>query len=265
MTNKFAAVAQQLAQTVDMTATTTGGGAFIKPLVKLFDDGVIKHRMTPLVVRFKAYIELDNQTSTGKFAKDIDRVRVGFEVVSKRHTIDKDGKEIRDSIEFEINKSMNEGGSFIKLFKAMDYGRGMPNFPSMLGEAFITQVDINIRGEGKDRQVYFNIVGKDFCLISAPYREDMDTGETLPVPAPELQANLQCFVWDYPSADQWDSIFIDGTKDDGTSKNWIQNKILSANNIDGSPLQQFLAGGDALPEPGVKTTAASVNNAMNDL
>jgi hypothetical protein len=61
------------------------------------------------------------------------------------------------------------------------------------------------------------------------------------------------FLWDYPSKEAWDSLFIEGTWDDGKSKNMLQELCMSATNFDGSPLQQMLMGG----VPALPTTPAA--------
>lgn len=61
---------------------------------------------------------------------------------------------------------------------------------------------------------------------------------------------LQVFLWGKPTKATWDSLFIDGTvtrkNKEGDeveySKNWLQEKIASATNYDGSLLDQLLGG-----------------------
>ena len=79
------------------------------------------------------------------------------------------------------------------------------------------------------------------------------------IPKPVVHSAFRLFLWDVPSKEMWDSLYIDGTYpakiDDKTkaviyperSKNVIQEKILSAVNFKGSPLADII-GEDALLE-----------------
>ena len=96
------------------------------------------------------------------------------------------------------------------------------------------------------------------------------TQVSAPILVPDATRKLQCLIFDNPSTEQWDSIFIDGEKDDGTSKNWIQNKIKGAVNFAGSGVEQFLAAaGVELPDPAAnaehKPDASASNSALDQL
>ena len=68
-------------------------------------------------------------------------------------------------------------------------------------------------------------------------------------PAPDLPDDkYQLFLWNSPTMEQWESIFIDGTTQEGKSKNYIQEKIQKATNFVGSPVERLLmSGGVSLP------------------
>ena len=59
---------------------------------------------------------------------------------------------------------------------------------------------------------------------------------------------FRLFLWSAPTQEQWDSLYIEGTYKDKEgkerSKNFIQEKILSAHNYAGSKLESMLSGLD---------------------
>jgi len=77
---------------------------------------------------------------------------------------------------------------------------------------------------------------------------------------PEATIPLRLLLWDQPTTEQWDSVFIDGTrtvKRDGIevqeSKNWLQQDIVeNALDFGGSPLEIMLNGIDNLELPGAE-------------
>jgi hypothetical protein len=99
----------------------------------------------------------------------------------------------------------------------------------------------------------------------APVQTDALTGNVTLLPVPEPTLPLRLLLWDTPTKEQWDSVFIDGTRmvkneageEVEESKNWLQRDIVTAAlNFGGSPLEQMLNGvedlemaGDVAEEP----------------
>ena len=76
---------------------------------------------------------------------------------------------------------------------------------------------------------------------------DPNTGA--PVQMPALDASeVKLFLWGNPTQATWDSLHIEGTKDDGKSKNWIQEDMYLAVDFAGSPLDVMLNGA-GIPAP----------------
>ena len=135
----------------------------------------------------------------------------------------------------------------------MTYGRsGITHMALMLGEAFLVKVVHNVVGEGKDQKTYANLKDDSGWTISAPVKADPVTGESEPLPVPQPTKPLQLLLWDSPTYEQWESIFIDGertTKDDKgvettKSNNWLQNDIKdNASDFEGSALHIMLLSG----------------------
>lgn len=80
---------------------------------------------------------------------------------------------------------------------------------------------------------------KEFAIFP-PVAEDYETGETRKVNVAPAKSEIICFVWNKPLLKMWNAIHIEGTTDDGRSKNWMQERCLEAVDFKGSPLQAML-------------------------
>lgn len=212
------------------------------------------------VGRLISYIELGKQDGgsyQGKKKPDADKVRMEFELLAPKNIIkfERDGKEIESGqiVHVTVKKSLSDKASFKKLFKKLQYGReDKKHIAQMLGEAFIIHIYHNkVKGEnGAKDKLYVNLDKDGEYGIQAPFSEDPLTQQRQAYNIRPHTANLRLFLWEHPTKEMWDSLFIDGTrevkKQDGTvehvSKNWLQESILSAKNFNGSPLHQLLAG-----------------------
>jgi hypothetical protein len=218
--------------------------------------------------RFVGYVEVGKRPQKafqGKAKADCREARFTFELNGKQHCreveIDGEMKKITGVIGIKMTIKTAENSGFIKLFNKMTYGRdGITNFPQMLDEGFL--IDI-IHAPGKDRDgkdvIYANMKDADFnYLIGAPQMTNPATNELMKFDIPESTIPLRLLLWDQPTAEQWQSVFIDGTrtvKRDGVevqeSKNWLQQDIVeNALDFGGSPLEIMLNGVDDLEMPG---------------
>ena len=68
------------------------------------------------------------------------------------------------------------------------------------------------------------------------FRDGNKQGNKVPGPA----HNIMAFNYDSPSIEQWNSLFIPGKRDDGSSLNSVQNAVRTAIRFDGSPMAQIL-------------------------
>lgn len=253
----FKELAKRAGQRNDQTQTKTGGGDFTPPPAGT------------TVGRFVDYIEVGLQKSRpykGKDKPPASKVYVTFELLGKAYVkeIESEGKKrtVADRITVPLSMSLHEKSSFKKLFKKMLYGRqGIDHMAQMLGEAFKITVVHNESGEGDKKKIYANITDEDGnFLISSPVKQETDDEGnvigTKKLAVPEAISNERLFLWDEPTDETWESIFIDGEKEitdekgkkKTVSKNWIQNMITSALNFEGSPIQAFLEGSEELPE-----------------
>ncbi|KWI10914.1 hypothetical protein BGV51_28230 [Burkholderia ubonensis] len=208
-------------------------------------------------LRFVGYIEIGKQEGTyqGK-PKVSDKVFLTFELHGPKWPLGDDGKAPRITI--ETNKSLNEKAGFRKLFLAMNWEGKATHMAELLEQDFIgTIIHRKYKGrDGKERviaELYDRTAGA--YTISAPFVEDMDTGETRRRNVPPHTNEVKCFLWDMPSKGMWDSIFIDGEyperKNDkgevtapARSKNKYQLAIKAAKNFPGSPIAAVLDGVD---------------------
>lgn len=216
------------------------------------------------VGRFIEYVELGKQPEFFKGEEKpnpIDSVRITFELLHPKKNIKEievDGgkKQIAERVSVVLSKKMNEKAKFYKLFKAMAYGRTeITHMAEMLNEAFIITIKHNKSADGK--RTYANIYEDGVWFVNAPIQQDALAGTSVNISAsvPEPLSPLRIFLWSNPTKETWDSLFIDGEtevkKADGTvekvSKNWLQEKILSAKDYGGSALEQMLAGVGNLP------------------
>lgn len=226
--------AQQAALEIgqDFTKTTEGSSH------TLFPEGI-------MMVRFSEYIEKGKQKHKGFEGKPDswdDTVRLGFQVlggsgkdlegnrVPYYNTEQEHPMTIRT---FNTKMLYNTKSRFIKLFNAMNFKKAV-SMVQLLGEAYL--INCKIVNKMKDgKQVQINEF--DFAGI----REAIDPATGEPYNLPPLDESLvRVLLWDAPSKEQWDSLYIEGTKEDGSSKNFIQEEVMNAQNFVGSKLAIML-------------------------
>ena len=222
------------------------------------------------MARFVSYIEIGEQEPRVKgphYKGPKPTAIIQFELLGKKHAkeIEVDGKKriVYPIITETLPISTSKKSWFYKLLHAMDYGRGNTHMAFMLGEAFkITVLHNEVDKDGK-KAIFANIRNDQGWTVGAPIvQKEDDDGEMVDVPlkVPNPTVELRMMLWDAPSQEQWESLFIDGTrtvkdgdKEKEVSKNWIQETILKASDFEGSEIQRILSvsGGDL---PGVPST-----------
>jgi hypothetical protein len=213
--------------------------------------------------RFIEYIELGKQKQAdynGKPKPDADTVRLTFELLHPKkniHEYEVEGeKRIRaDRVSIKVSKKLSDKAKFKKLFNALTYGRDIKHMAQMLGEAFIITVYHNVVEKDGKKNTFVNLDDDGVYGIKAPFvidpleetRKDVAVGEAI--------SPLRLFLFNNPTQETWDSLYIDGTRErklDGgateqVSKNWLQEVILGASNYAGSALEQLIGGVADLP------------------
>lgn len=137
---------------------------------------------------------------------------------------------------YDITISRNEKANAYKAFKALNWkgDKNIKHFAQFVGQPFIFQVSV---ATNKTTQRQSNKIEWDKTTAA------VNPLDNTPYQVPELTDDYyRVLLWDFPVKEEWDALHIEGNRDDGKSKNFIQEKILSALNFQGSPLQLLLAG-----------------------
>ena len=136
----------------------------------------------------------------------------------------------------------NEKAGAKKAFDKLNYKGNAKHFAQFLGEPFL--VKIGIKAAVGDKQARNTL---ELADTLPPF----DQVSRQPYPVPQAPDDMyQLFLWNKPTLAGWNALKIEGTSDDGKSKNWMQDKILAAVDFAGSPLEQLLRGaGASLPAP----------------
>ena len=225
------ALLQQVQQLVDagcvtdMNEVTTGGG------FKIWPEG-------NAIARLIWYIETGNHAQkdhkTGTMKAPAPQFKMAFAMFSPNYTQDDGSPGI--IISYDTTISQSEKANATKIFKKMNWKGTAKHFSQFLTEPFIINIKQRKDATGK-------VVGSyvDLKEISAP----VEPLSKQPYSCPEVSTDLlKLFMWDTPTKEMWDSLFIDGTRDDGTSKNWLQEQIMKAKNFPGSPIEYLIFGAD---------------------
>lgn len=202
-------------QDVDMTETGTGGGG-------LMPAGFAMARLV-------TYIEFGSQPQEyqGKAKAPADEFRVGFKLFGGEY----DGRFIST---FDLALSNNEKSAAKILFERLNWKGDLKHIAQALKRGFLVPITVvKSKTSGKDGN-RINIAG-----ILPP----IDVVSKAQYPIPEVEdSDLKYFFFNSPTPETWNALFVDGTWDDGGSKNKIQEKILTALNFQGSALEQQLSG-----------------------
>ena len=251
---------------VDQNESTGGGGDFALP-----EEGLGYARVVE-------YIELGAHFATyqGKpKPKPEHRVRITFELISKKWpAIEGENGTYHHRISVRLNLSTNERARFFKLFRAMNdcYGNKYKHMAQMVADnaAFKVKVVHSSSGEGDKKRTYANLDNENGWLIYPATRTN-EEDEEIPVNVPDANIPTRIFLFNKPRAEDWAKLHVEGTREDGSSRNWLQETILSAVNFPGSPLDAMLADLDT-PEPaeapkgaGKSTKTAKTNAKEDDL
>lgn len=144
---------------------------------------------------------------------------------------------------YPFTMSRNEKARAFLTFKKMNWKGQAKSFPQLLGQAFF----LPIKQQPKSKTDATPVSRPDLTGILPPL--DAMTGQ--PYQVPQVDPKLfHLFLWEKPTIECWDSIYVDGNYDDGESKNVTQGTITAALNFQGSPIQQLLlANGLPIPSP----------------
>lgn len=278
MTEAFdiqAAIAQAAEQGPDMSQASTGGGGTYTP--------PNKGKCVAILV---GYIELGRQKKVyqGKesFPRKADfifELQGGSNPVELSEGGDRIVKRITVNVAMpEPGKLPNEKSGYYKLFDALNYDAQARHPSQLLGRHFIADVQHDVVPDRKDATKTVTFAGLGSAqtryFIEKPVilQGDMLAGtqQEVAVACPDRVSALRLFLWDFPSKQMWDSLFIEGEyperKDEKTgavvspakSKNVIQAKIRGAKDWAESPMAEILGAGELdLPDTSVPDALAT--------
>jgi len=227
---------------IDMNVAQSGGGG------RLLPEGYAFGRMVEYVE-----VGMQPQEYNGKAKDPALEFFLGFALWG-------DGYQNEDGTPyiirtFNTSLSRNEKSGAFLMFKALNWKGTAKSFGELIGETFLVKI---------------KHVPKDKAQPQGPKVSRLDTKGFLPPLDPVTRApyNIpeapdamyRMFLWNKPTKAGWDSLFVEGTFDDGKSKNKVQETCLSALDFQGSPLQQLLlaSGVTTLPAAPAAAPAAPV-------
>lgn len=219
---------------VDMSQTGTGGGG----------ERVVLEPGNYLA-RFVEYVEKGVQKNHFDPSKQpAAKVRLGFAVfpfeeVNGVRKVSENPQFIRTG---DMTISNHEKAGLKKVYNRLNYRNDATktHVAMFLGEACLVGVGKKTSKKGSE---YNTIDTNDIKPAIDPM-----SGQAYGVPQVADDA-YRVFMFDYPTQETWDALFIEGSNDDGTTKNFIQEEILGAVNYNGSALQQLLEGVTSIPAP----------------
>lgn len=234
--NALLALANEAAESaeVDMSEVQAGGG-----FSKVYPTGYAFARLVEYVEFGKHIDEFD-----GKQKPPALNFRLGFAIWGQPpgqedtyHNEDGSPGIIRT---WDLRISNNEKATVKIAFDRMNYKGGAKQFYQFLSQPFLIHIE---KYTGKDKKERNRINLKNTLpphdpATGTPYKIDEAPAEM-----------YRLFLWNNPTKEGWDSLFIEGTRDDGKSKNFLQERCMTAVDFEGSPLQQMLSGGASLPVP----------------
>lgn len=216
----------------------------------------------PVRLRFISYVELGKHKKTWQGKTKIkELVRLGFEVSGPKHSPVQgaDGQQYPLVVYIEETLSQDPKANWVKLFSLLNHDRSATHATQLLGRAYkgkLTHRKFKRKADPADQEKW---TGLDYKLrpdnggysIEAPLYEDPATGDLKPLPVNPPLTPISALLWDMPSQEQWDSIFIPGEYEErkneageviapARSKNKVQEKIMAADNFKGSPLHALL-------------------------
>ncbi|QJD54854.1 putative tegument protein [Pseudomonas phage MR6] len=234
---------------VDMSETSSGGGG----ARRLLPGGMAMAQLVRYIEFGKHAREYQGQAKTPAMV-----VRMGVALwgdtdplnplaQSERpetlfHTLKEDGTVTPTILNsFDLTIGNNEKSKTKIIFDRLNWRKdsSFKNFAQFLGHKFLVPIlsKVGKPKDGKPGQPYNEI---DWKNLLPPF--DQLTRQPYPIPeAPD--DSYQMFLWDSPTKECWDTLFIEGTNDKtGKSKNFLQAKCLEAVNFRGSALEVMLGG-----------------------
>lgn len=227
LANLKALAAQNAEIADDMNEAVAGGGGKVLPV-------------GPTLARLVQVVELGEhpQEYQGKAKDPAMEIFLGFELYGPGFAEADGTPYLYRTLSIKISR--NEKAGARKMFLKMNWKKQARTFAELLGEPYLLYFkEVDSTKKPGTKVVVWD---KDNILPAI----EAVSGQPYQVPEGR-EENYKAFLWDFPTKETWDSLKIEGTYDDGKSRNWIQEKIISAVNFEGSKLHALLGGGASIP------------------
>lgn len=238
----LAAAAKETA--VDMTEEQKGGGGG-----RLLPEGYCLARCSG-VIEFG----LQPQEFEGKPTADADEVQLEFAIWGEGYENEDGTPYVVRTWPFKVSRTAKSNA--FKLFKALNWQNQHTAWVDLLGEPIMLKIKHTENKTTKKKSSSIDTTG--FLPPTDPLTKK-------PYAIAEVPDDLfRLFLWDNPTMECWDMLEIKGDNDEGKSKNFIQEKLLSAKNFAGSALEELLLGNGVkfeIPKPQVKANATEATKA----
>ena len=232
----LAAAAKETA--VDMTEVQKGGDG-----PRLLPEGYSLARVTGVIE-----YGLQPQEFEGKATADAEEVQLEFALYDEGYAAEDGTPYVVRTYPFKVSR--NSKANAFKMFKALNWQGLHTAWIDLLGETILVKI-VQYDDSQKKKRSKIDTTG---------FLPPIDLRTKKPYEAPELDETLlRVFLWDQPTLECWDLLHIEGTTEAGKSKNFLQEKLLSAKNFAGSALEELLLGNGVkfeIPKPVVKANAA---------
>lgn len=216
----LAAAAKETA--VDMTEEQKGGGGG-----RLLPEGYCLARCSGVIE-----YGLQPQEFEGKPTADADEVQLEFALYGEGYENEDGTPYVVRTFPMKVSRTAKSNA--FKLFKALNWQNQHTTWIDLLGEPIMLKIK---HTENKTTKK------KSSSIDTAGFLPPTDPLTKKPYAIPELTDDLlRVFLWDQPTMECWDLLAIEGTRDDGSSKNFLQEKLLGARNFAGSALEELLLG-----------------------
>lgn len=230
---------------IDMNEAVSGGGS-----ARLLPEG---NALAVLV----GVVQLGKQPQEyqGKAKDPMDEVQLTFALVgglgrNGEKYVNEDGTPYILNV-FPLAMQRNEKARAFRAFQKMNWRKTAKDFPQLIGQAFFLPITQKERS-ATDKTM---VSRPDLTGILPPINP-MD-GQPFPVPQVDMK-HFKMFLWERPTLEMWDSLYVEGSFDDGNTKNIQQATIAAALNFQGSPIQTLLLQhGRQLPNPVSRKKAAT--------
>lgn len=230
----LAALAKETA--VDMTEEQKGGGGG-----RLLPEGYTMARCSG-VIEFG----LQPQEFEGKPTADAEEVQLEFVLYDEGYCNEDGTPYVVRTWPFKVSRTAKSNA--FKLFKSLNWQGLHTTWTDLIGEPILLKIK---HTENKTTKK------KSSSIDTAGFLPPINPRTKKPEECPEFDEQfLRFFLWDQPTIECWNLLEIKGENDEGGSKNFIQNKLLSARNFAGSALEaMLLEGGVEFKVPVAKTKA----------